>query len=124
MSMRTRPRVLAALAAAVLATAAATALAHTKVASMSPKAGSTARTTVDRVTVTFNGLLRRGTLRVVGPGSKVVSIGTGGRDPRNVKRLLVPLRRSLRAGSYKASWTILAADGHRQKGSFRFRLRR
>ena len=76
------------------------------------------------MTVTFTGPLRRGTVRVVGPGSKVVSVGKGGRDPRNISRLLVGLKGSLKAGSYKASWTILAADGHNQKGSFQFRLKR
>ncbi len=112
------------LAAAALAVAAGTALAHTKVTSTSPAKGKTAKTSIDRVTVTFSGPLRRGTVRVVGPGSKVVSVGKGGRDPRNIKRLLVPLKDSLKAGSYKASWTIVAADGHDQKGSFTFRLKR
>lgn len=112
------------LAAALLTVAAGTAFAHTKVKSTSPAKGKTARTSIDRVTVTFTGPLRRGTLRVVGPGSKVVSVGRGGRDPRNINRLLVPLKGSLKAGAYKASWTILAADGHDQKGSFTFRLKR
>lgn len=112
------------LAAAVLTVAAGTAFAHTKVKSTSPATGKTAKTRIDRVTVTFTGPLRRGTLRVIGPGSKVVSSGKGGRDPRNISRLLVGLKGSLKAGSYKASWTILAADGHNQKGSFQFRLKR
>lgn len=116
--------VIAVLAAALVALGAATAFAHTKVKSTSPAAGKTAKTSVDRVTVTFSGPLRRGTVRVAGPGAKVVSVGTGGRDPRNINRLLVPLKGSLKAGSYKASWTILAADGHDQKGSFTFRLKR
>lgn len=112
------------LAAALTLSAAAIAVAHTKVRSTSPKSGKTARTSLARVTTTFSGPLRRGTLRVVGPHRKVVSLGRGGRDPRNIKRLLVGLERGLKAGSYKASWTIVAADGHRQKGSFRFRLKR
>ena len=37
--------------------------------------------------------LRRGTIRVLGPGSRVVSVGKGGRDPRNINRLLVRLKR-------------------------------
>lgn len=53
----------------------------------------------------------------------MVSAG-GGRDPRNVKRLLAGLHGSLKPGSYKASWTIVAPDGHSQKGSFRFKLTR
>ncbi len=119
-----RCMVIAVVAAALLAVAAGTAFAHTKVKSTSPAKGKTAKTSIDRVTVTFTGPLRRGTLRVVGPGSKVVSVGRGGRDPRNINRLLVPLKGSLKAGAYKASWTILAADGHDQKGSFTFRLKR
>lgn len=103
---------------------AAAALAHTEVRSTSPANGVPAKTTVTRTTVTFNGQLRSGTLRVVGPGSRVVSRGSGGRDPRNVRRLLVGLRGGLKPGLYRATWTILAADGHRQQGSFRFRLRR
>ena len=112
------------LAAVLVLGGAAVAAAHTDVRSTSPAKGATAKTSISRVTVTFTGALRRGTLRVTGPGGKVVSKGAGGRDPRNIKRLLVGLRRGLKAGSHKASWTIVAADGHTQRGSFRFRLRR
>ena len=59
-----------------------------------------------------------------GRDRSVVSVGKGGRDPRNINRLLVPLKGSLKAGSYKASWTIVAADGHARQGSFSFRLKR
>jgi methionine-rich copper-binding protein CopC len=99
------------------------AVAHTEVKSTSPASGATAKTSVKQVTVTFTQALRSGTLRVTGPGGKVVSSG-GGVDPRNVKRLLAGLKGSLKAGSYKASWTITAPDGHRQKGSFQFKLKR
>jgi len=99
------------------------AVAHTEVKSTSPANGATAKTSIKQVTVTFNKALRSGTLRVTGPGGKVVSSG-GGVDPRNVKRLLAGLKGSLKAGSYKASWTATAPDGHRQKGSFQFKLKR
>ena len=49
------------------------ALGHTEVASTSPASGATAKTSIKQVTVTFTAPLRRGTLRVVGPGGKVVS---------------------------------------------------
>lgn len=112
-------------AALVLATGAAgSALAHSEVERTSPKTDGTASTKVTKVTVTFSGPMRRGTIRVVGPGKRVVSRGKGGRDPRNVTRLTVPLKRGLKPGSYRATWTAVAADGHEQQGSFRFRLRR
>jgi methionine-rich copper-binding protein CopC len=109
------------IATAVLTTAIATA--HVDVEKSSPKRGGSAKTSLSSVTVTFSGPIRRGTLRVKGPGGKVVSIGKGGRDPRKITRLITELKRSKRAGRYKASWTLVAADGHKQHGSFRFRLR-
>lgn len=112
------------VALATIAGGASVAVAHTDVQATSPAGGTTAATSLTRVTVTFDGPLRRGTVRVVGPGNRVVSRGSGGRDPRNIRRLLVALRGPLRAGAYRATWTIVAADGHAQKGSFRFRLRR
>lgn len=118
-----RMRCISILATALVLGGATIALAHTEVQSTSPAGGATAKTSIKQVTVAFTKALRSGTLRVTGPGGKVVSAG-GGRDPRNVKRLLTGLKGSLKAGSYKASWTIVAPDGHRQKGSFRFKLAR
>jgi methionine-rich copper-binding protein CopC len=122
--MRTRLTVTFSIALCALAVAAAAAFAHTEIKSTSPARGGKAKTSIKAVTVTFSGPIRRGTLRVTGPGKKVVSSGKGGRDPRNVKRLLVSLKGSLKAGKYRAQWTIVAADGHSQHGSFGFRLGR
>ena len=88
-----------------------------------PGQGTHGRSTrIRTVTVTFTGPIQRGTLRVTGPGKVVVSVGSGGRDPRKVTRLRVGLKRSLKAGRYKARWNMVAADGHHQHGSFRFRI--
>jgi methionine-rich copper-binding protein CopC len=112
-----------ATAASVSALTVATAFAHETVKSTSPGKGKTASTRTSSVTVTFNGQIRSGSIKVTGPGGKVVSSGRGGRDPRNVKRLRVPLKSGLKAGSYKATWSIAAADGHAEKGSFTFKLK-
>lgn len=101
----------------------ATAAAHVEVKSTSPAKGSTAKTTIRAVKVTFTGPILRGTLRVTGPRGGVVSIGSGGRDPSNVSRLRVRLKHSLAAGRYRATWTVTSADGHGEGGSFRFKLR-
>lgn len=102
----------------------AAALAHSEVVSTSPKSSGSASTKITKVTVTFSGPMRSGTIRVTGPGGGVVSIGRGGSDPRNVNRLTVSLKRGLKVGRYTATWTAKAADGHAQRGSFRFRLKR
>jgi methionine-rich copper-binding protein CopC len=114
----------AAAVAAVCGATAATAAAHVEVKSTSPKRGGSASTSLGTVTVTFTGPLRRGTVRVTGPGGSKVSVGSGGRDPRKISRLRVGLRGGKSAGRYRVRWTIVAADGHEQDGSFRFRLRR
>jgi methionine-rich copper-binding protein CopC len=123
-TLRHHVRLVAVLASALVLAGAATATAHTEVKSTSPTDGATVKATLTKVTVTFTGELKRGTLRVTGPGGKVVSAGKGGQDPRNTSRLLVGLKASLKPGSYTASWTIVAADGHKQKGSFHFKLRK
>jgi methionine-rich copper-binding protein CopC len=99
------------------------ATAHTEVVSTSPSASRSASTGVRSVTVTFTGQIRSGTL-TVRRGRTTVSAGRGGQDPRNVKRLKVGLKRGLKAARYTASWTIKAADGHVQKGTFTFRLKK
>jgi methionine-rich copper-binding protein CopC len=119
--MRVRITLLLALTATVLV--AAVALAHTDVKSRSPSKGGSASTSIGSVSVTFDRQIRRGSLRVVGPGGRVASSGSGGRDPRNVARVVVGLKGSLRAGRYRARYSIVAADGHKQRGSWRFRLR-
>ena len=118
-----RPILPAAACAAAALAFAAPASAHTEVKSTSPARGSTASTSIRVVTVTFTQAIRSGSLKVTGPGGTTVSNGSGGRDPRKVTRLRVGLRGALKAGRYKARWTITAADGHSQTGSFRFRLR-
>jgi copper resistance protein C len=124
MPMRFRRLAVVAVVPAVALGAAATpGLAHVKVESTKPARGGTASTSIRTVTVTFTGPIRRGTLRVVRRGGRVVSVGSGGRDPRNISRLRVGLKSGLKAGRYRARWTCVAADGHRLDGSFRFRLR-
>jgi methionine-rich copper-binding protein CopC len=112
-----------AVAATTSAIAAATAFAHTEVKSTYPAKGKSASTRIGSVSVTFTGTIRSGSIKVTGPGGRTYSSGAGGRDPRNVTRLKVPLKASKPAGAYKASWTMKAADGHTQSGSFGFRLK-
>jgi len=123
--VRTRRfRRISVLASVLVLGGAAIASAHTKLKSTNPAGGTTVKISITRVTATFTAPLQRGTLRVVGPDGKAASVSNGARDPRNTSRLLVGLKGSLKPGSYTASWTIVAADGHKQKGAFRFKLKR
>ncbi len=112
-----------ALGAAAALAVAVPAAAHTEVKSSSPAAGATKSRSLGTVTVTFTAAIQRGTLKITAPDGAKVSKGSGGRDPRKVTRVRVALKGGLSAGRYKARWTIRAADGHEQAGSFSFRLR-
>ena len=101
----------------------ARARAHTEVKSTSPSAGASAKRPLRTVTVTFTQPIQRGTLRVKGPGKVVVSDGAAAAATRATSPgSRCACRSGLGAGRYKATWTIKAVDGHRQSGSFRFRL--
>ena len=111
-----------AAAIALAGMTAATAFAHTEVAGTYPGNGKTVGRSIQWASVTFKSATRGGTIKVTGPGG-TVSVGAGGRDPRNVKVLRVKLRVGLRAGSYKANWTMRHTDGHTLRGSFSFKLK-
>ncbi len=117
------PGFIALLVALVLAFGATAAWAHVTVSSTSPGKGKTVKKSLKTVKVTFSGTIRSGTLKVYNSKGTKVSKSTGGRDPRSIKRVITSLNTGLKAGSYTARWTITAADGHKQHGSFGFKLK-
>jgi methionine-rich copper-binding protein CopC len=123
----TRSIRLVASTAAVLAAAAAlgapAALAHVELKSTNPKAKA-AVSAPSSVRLTFTGPIRSGSVSVKGPGGSTASSGKGGRDPRNIDRLLVPLRSGLKAGKYTVKASLVAADGHHQTMTFWFKIKR
>jgi len=120
----TRTGATAALALTLLATVnVAGALAHVSFVSSNPAPNSTARRGPSVVRVLFSGPIRGGGLTVVAANGKTVSAPGGGRDPRNINRLAVGLRGRLASGAYTVRWNVQAADGHKETGSFRFRVR-
>jgi copper resistance protein C len=117
------------LAAGTVATLAATAafgapaaLAHVELKSTTPKAKSTV-SAPSAVRLTFTGPIRSGTASVKGPGGKTASSGKGGRDPRNINRLLVTMRSGLKAGKYTVKASVVAADGHKETFTFWFKIK-
>src|SRR5262245_59642870 len=108
--------------ALLLAFGAADALAHVTLVSSSPARNARLSRAPSSVSMTFSEPLRRGTLTVT-RGTARVSSGPGGRDPRNVKRLRVTLRRGLRSGRYTVHASIVAPDGDHQTFTYRFTVK-
>ena len=113
---------LAGALALLLTIGAVSASAHVNLVSTSPKAKSSRSSSPTSVSMTFSGPLRSGTLVVVNASGKTVSSGKGGRDPRNINRLLVSVH-GLKAGKYTAKGSTVSADGHSQAWSFWFRVK-
>lgn len=126
MSSTIRRLALAALlGVSITAAGGSAAQAHVDLVSSSPAAGSVTGLLLRKVSVRFSGPIRSGTLKVfrVSNGKKV-SIGNGGRDPQSVRKLLTRLRSGLAPGRMRVRWTVVSADGHREAGTFTFRMRR
>jgi methionine-rich copper-binding protein CopC len=117
-------RQLAAIAAALVTSAvlAPAALAHVELKSSTPKARSTVRKP-SSVKLTFTGPIRSGTVTVKSSGGSSATSGKGGRDPRNINRLTVPLKSGLKAGKYTVKASIVAADGHKETFAFWFKIK-
>jgi methionine-rich copper-binding protein CopC len=106
----------------LLSVGAVSASAHVELVSTSPKSHSTRSSSPGSVSMTFSGPLRRGTLAVANASGRTVSSGRGGRDPRNINRLLVSVH-GLKAGKYTVKGSTVSADGHAQTWSFWFRVK-
>jgi copper resistance protein C len=118
-------RLLAATAAAVLplsfAIPAGLALAHAKVESVSPRKNST-RHTVREVHVTFEESVITGLIAVKKSGSGTVALERTGLKSSNHAILQWIPRRALGPGHYTVDWRARADDGHRETGSWSFRV--
>ena len=106
----------------VMGPAAAPAAAHAPLLGTTPKAGAKLTKQPRRVLVRFGEEIKSGSIVVRNAGGTIVSIGPNGRDPTDVRRLRVALKPNLRNGRYKVFWKVVSADGHREAGSFSFRL--
>jgi copper transport protein len=121
-----RRRSLSAVAAiAVLAAPVAStpALAHTSIASTSPRDGVVVAAPPAAVVVTYAealGAVEGGEVR---SGGRTLS-GPARIAAADVRRVVIPIRADpAPAGGYVATWSVVGADGHTLEGSISFRVR-
>jgi methionine-rich copper-binding protein CopC len=119
---RVRGGAAVAVAGVVLAATPAAASAHAELVRTSPRENARVSDSLRVVRLTFSQQILGGSVRVIDPRNRNV-VTSSGRDPRNVTRLRALLRGSLRSGRYTVRWSVRAADGHVQRGSYRFRIR-
>jgi len=110
-----------AIAAAIALGAAPAAFGHAVVVKRTPSPGATV-TKPKRVSVRFSQSLTTGLITITRDGREVSPSATG-LDARRRSVLRAAFARPLPRGIYVVSWRALAPDGHRQSGSWSFRVR-
>lgn len=110
------------LAAILFSVAAGSAMAHAKLESSDPRAGSTVAAAPAMLRLAFNEPLEA-------PFSKIALAGSAGPvalpkaqvDKADPKVLAVPLP-TLAPGQYTVQWTTVTRDGHKMRGEFGFKV--
>ena len=124
MSNRSLRSVAALAAIGVTGAVAVPAFAHAPVLGTSPRNGATVKN-VRTVSVRFGESVVTGLINVRRTDGGSMSAPTAsGLQPSNHARLRAVFARRLPAGKYSVSWRARADDGHRERGSFRFTVRR
>lgn len=109
---------------AVLALAGGTqALAHSGTQATAPGNGAVVRALPAFVKITFSEPIGRVAFVKVTDAKGADHVVTAGIDPKSAARVLARTRDRLVAGRYRATWKVVAADGHSQSGTFAFRVR-
>lgn len=97
----------------------ASALAHAGLEGTYPANGASVSTSIKRVSVTFDEAVTTGTLSVRTSGGTAVPVTVRHRGAK----ITGTLERRLGKGRYRVSWRVRSDDGHRESGSFSFRVR-
>ena len=89
-----------------------------------PRVGATLAVSPARVRIWFDGALEPAfsTVRVQHASGQQVDKGDGRIDPSDATLLEVSLP-PLAPGTYRVLWSVVARDGHRTEGDYRFTIR-
>jgi hypothetical protein len=117
-----RPLWIAASGLLLLVNAGGAALAHAKLVSSSPAANQAVTPAPTSLTLKFSESIEVRFAQVTLSDASGTAVKTGAvtQDPDDRAMLIVPLAAPLAAGQYTVSWQIVAADGHKTKGTYHF----
>jgi methionine-rich copper-binding protein CopC len=112
------------LAAALLTLTPGQVTAHAFPDHSAPRVGATVDRAPGQVQVWFDGEIEPvfSTLQVENEAKQRVDMGDARVNPRDGRLLEVTLG-PLPAGRYQVYWSVIARDGHRTEGDFRFRVK-
>ncbi len=112
------------IVAVLLALGAGQAAAHAFPDHSEPRVGSTLERAPSQVQIWFDGAIEPvfSTMRVEGDDKQRVDRGDARVNPQDSRLLEVTLP-LLPSGRYRVFWSVIARDGHRTEGDFRFRVK-
>ncbi|HEX6025180.1 MAG TPA: copper resistance protein CopC [Solirubrobacter sp.] len=117
-------RTLALITAVALLVPVSVAWAHVDLKSVSPRKNSTRTSAVRTVQATFKSSLLTGTITIKNQGGHVIQLKRNGLKAGNKRVLQAIPRTPLGSGRYTVEWRARAPDGHSQRGTWSFRVRR
>ncbi len=102
------------------------ALAHAKLVSAKPAESKTATPPPTELQLKFSEAIELdfAQVKVTGADGKPVKTGPPALDPSDKATLVVRLAVPLTDGKYMVSWQVVAADGHKTKGSYSFEAKK
>jgi methionine-rich copper-binding protein CopC len=117
--MKTPITLLALLAGLGFATAAD---AHARLITAGPAPGASVATAPKDIRITFSEAVTLGFTGadVVNAAGEKQETGSASLDPKNPKRLIVPLSAALKPGKYTVNWHAVGDDTHRTEGHYSF----
>lgn len=121
--MTHRTRIISGAVAALALVGGAQALAHSGTQATTPGNGAVVGALPAFVKITFSEPIGRVTFVKVTDSKGADHVVTAGLDPKSAARVLAKTRNRLTPGAYRATWKVVAADGHAQSGAFAFRVR-
>lgn len=112
------------LATAVMCLSPVAALAHGKLESAAPAAGSTVDVSPDALRLTFNENIESSfsTIKVINPAGAPATKEKATVDSTNPRVLKVSLPK-LDSGSYTVQWAVMTSDSHKTKGTYTFTVK-
>lgn len=112
------------LAAALLLAAPPAAHAHSFPDHADPRVGASLGTSPPEVRIWFDGEIEPvfSTIRVENENKQRIDRGDGGVSPQD-NRLLTVRIPPLAPGQYRVYWSVIARDGHRTEGDYRFKVK-
>ncbi|MBI2408790.1 MAG: copper resistance protein CopC [Gemmatimonadetes bacterium] len=124
------PRAASAVRAIVLMLALAVplraAVAHTRLLQSQPAADAHVAAAPGQLGLLFSRkpILESSRVELMGAGMRPVAVAALRIDPKDARRLIVPITGPMPAGRYTVRWSVAGADGHSVRGTYTFTVDR